>query len=168
MRFVSYCGMLHVARINNGSRVIRAALPRFQLGIVDVNFERLISFLDAIGCREMPVGLSADGTNLHPGLRPYKDSCGSDGSPSWKLAGAHAEIPEFKDYDELARLVSKYEHNLAEKVRHRCARLMGSTDRPSAGSSMAYRAGHSRPPTLSSRYHADQVHYDSRGAAEVA
>ncbi|GJE95750.1 hypothetical protein PsYK624_119370 [Phanerochaete sordida] len=98
-------------------RAIRSALPRFQPGIVDVNFERLVQFLDAIGCRNMPVTLAVDDTKLHPGLRPYKDSCGSDGTPSWKLAGAHGKVPEFKDYDQLSKLVSELEGDLADKVR---------------------------------------------------
>ena len=95
-----------------------------------------------------------DDTKIHKGLRPYHDG----GDNHWKLAGVHAEVPEFKTYDELRDLITSEQVNKAEKV---CDINSVFTyvmlTRSISGSCMARCDPHCQHPPFPTGYHAHQV-----------
>lgn len=113
MKYVMIAYSLSPRNLINLNRTIRSKKPRFMPGIDDSNFTALVEFMARIQVdpKKVPLGLSADDTKLHEGLRPYQDGCGS-----WRIAGVHGCVPEFTSYSELNDAISQHFKNKADKV----------------------------------------------------
>ncbi|KAF9004459.1 hypothetical protein BDZ89DRAFT_967025, partial [Hymenopellis radicata] len=93
--------------------VTRYGTGRFQVGIVDINFDtysNAAAWLKKMGYAGLPTTLAVDDTALKPALRTYKDGS------RWMVAGLHGVPAEIHSYDELLDMSTVDRSQLAVKV----------------------------------------------------